>query len=109
MSNDLAPIKDASDNELREMSTAMRQYLTAENEVAFRTALDKIGQKQNLISRIFPTAIQKEERRIVLQKMKATAKAQEEMYRLYTDVQLKIGRRQGDALVDRLIWICGLS
>ena len=87
MSNDLAPIKDASDNELREMSTAMRQYLTAENETALKTALNKIGQNPSLMARFFPTALQKEEQRIVLQRMRATAKAQEEMYRLYTDMQ----------------------
>jgi hypothetical protein len=99
MSNQLSRLGDTSVDELKQISAGLQQYLATESEAALKSTLDKIGQKPGLIVRLFPTAIQREEQRNILQRMRSVARANEEMYRLYTDVQLELARKQGDVLI----------
>jgi hypothetical protein len=58
-----------------------------------------MNEKPGLIARLFPTAYEKEQQRITVQRMRSLAKSREDMFKLYTDVQLEIARKQGDALI----------
>jgi hypothetical protein len=99
MTDKLSHLGDTSVEELKQISVAVQQYVSTENEVALQTALDKINQKPQLIARLFPSALEKEKQRTILQRMRSMGRANEEMFKLYTEVQLEIARKQGDALV----------
>jgi hypothetical protein len=99
MSDKLSHIEGTSVDELKQISVSMQQYIRTENEAALQTALDKINQKPGLLRRLFPTAYEKEQQRITVQRMRSMAKAKEDLFKLYTDVQLEIARKQGDALI----------
>lgn len=90
---------DTSVEYLKQIANAMQQYVSTENEAALQTALDKINQKPDLMARLFPTVLEKEKRLAILQRMRSMGRANEELFDLYTKVQLEIARIQGDALV----------
>lgn len=60
MTDKLSHLGDTSVEELKQISVAVQQYVSTENEVALQTALDKINQKPQLIARLFPSALEKE-------------------------------------------------
>lgn len=99
MSDKLSHLEGTSVDELKQISLEVQQYITTENETTLQAALDKMNQRPGLMARLFPTAYEKEQQRITLHKMRSMAEAKEEMFKLYTQVQLEIARKQGDALI----------
>jgi hypothetical protein len=99
MDNKLSRLDGTPTEDLRQISSAMQQYLNTENEATLNTAIEKLNQRPGLVQRLFPTAYQKEQQRIDIQRMRSIANSKEEMFRLYTEVQLEIAKKQGDALI----------
>lgn len=85
--------------ELKQISVAMKDYISTENETAMQTVVEKINKKPGLFARLFPNAYEKEQQRITLDRMRTMYKAKKEFFELYTAIQLEIARKQGDALI----------
>lgn len=91
--------KETPVEDLKQISTAMKEYINTEDESAMEKVVEKINKKPGLLARLFPNAYEKEEQRITLDRMRTIYKAKKEFFELYTAIQLEIARKQGDALI----------
>lgn len=99
MSNQLSHVPDASVDELRHISTAMKQYVETENESSMQAVVHMLKHKPGFFARLFPTAYEEELERITLDRMRTMYNAKKQFFELYTRIQLEIARKQGDALI----------
>ena len=99
MSNQLSHVPDASVDDLRQVSTAMKDYVETENESSMQAVVYMIKHKPGFFARLFPTAYEEELERITLDRMRTMYNAKKQFFELYTRIQLEIARKQGDALI----------
>lgn len=85
--------------DLTRIAVQARTYLTEESETALRTCVDLISQRQGLVARFFPDAIEKEQRQIAIHRLRSLAASRERMLELYSQTMLEIARKTADALV----------
>jgi hypothetical protein len=90
---------DGGVQDLRVISTAMKEYINTENEAVMQTVVDRINRNPGLIRRLFPNAFEKEEQRITLDRMRTFYDKKKQFFELYAAMQLEMARMQGDALV----------
>lgn len=99
MTENLARLQDTSVDELVQISAAMETYIQTESDGALSTTLDRLDRKPGIINRLFPGAYEKELQRVDIARLATSAAARDNIFVLYTEVQLEIARKQGDALI----------
>src|SRR2546423_502007 len=97
--NTLSRIENTTADDLQAISRLMDEYVATENDAVLQTALQKINERPSLFRRLFPTAYEKQQQVAMLEMMRSIAKSKEELFRIYTGVQIEIARKQGDALI----------
>lgn len=99
MDNKLSKLEGGSIAELQSISNEVKKYVDTENDATLQVALQKINQKPNFWQKLFPSKFQKMQDDLTINKMQSIYKAKEQMFAIYTGVQLEIARQQGDALI----------
>lgn len=99
MDNKLSKLDSSSIAELQTISNDVKKYVDTENDAMLQVALEKINQKPNLWQKLFPGKFQKMQEELTMNKMQSIYKAKDQMFALYTGIQLEIARQQGDALI----------
>lgn len=99
MDNKLSKLESSSIAELQSISNEVKKYVDNENDAMLQVALQKINQNPNFWQRLFPGKFQKMQEELTMNKMQNIYKAKEQMFSIYTGVQLEIARQQGDALI----------
>jgi hypothetical protein len=98
-SNAQLALRDTSGGDLQLVSAAMKDYIQNESEQALETINANAAKNPGLWRRIFPNAFEKENTRIKLDQIRTIYEAKKVFFKLYTDIQLEMARRQGDALL----------
>jgi hypothetical protein len=88
-----------STQDLTEISRAMKDYVESENESSMRALVHMMNNKPGFFARLFPTAYEQELEEITLDRMRTMYKAKKKFFELYTEIQLEIARKEGDALI----------
>ena len=99
MDNKLSKLDSSSIEELQTISNDVKKYVDTENDAMLQVALEKINQKPNFWQKLFPGKFQKMQEELTINKMQSIYKAKDQMFALYTGIQLEIARQQGDALI----------
>lgn len=86
-------------DELKSMAVSMQRYVETDNDETVQQIAEVMQNNSGFWSRMFPTQLQKEQNRAVADRVRALYKSKEQFFKLYTDVQLEIARKQGDALI----------
>jgi hypothetical protein len=86
-------------DDLKKIAVSMQRYVEAENDETVQQIAVVMQKNSGFWSRMFPTQLQKEQNRAVAERVRALYKSKEQFFKLYTDVQLEIARKQGDALI----------
>lgn len=98
MNNQLART-DGNISELSDIAGKMREYIKSEDEGVLRSIVETTNKSRSLIDRLFPSAFDEEHKQITLDRMRTIYAKKKQYFELYTEVQLEIARKQGDALV----------
>ena len=85
--------------DLQVVSSAMKDYIHNENEQALETINTQVAKNPGFWRRLFPNEFEKENARIALDRMRTIYETKKTFFKLYTDVQLEIARRHGEALL----------
>lgn len=100
MSDKLAPNSSGvSVDDLKKIAVSMQRYVETDNDETIQQVSVVMEKNSGFWSRMFPTQLQKEQNRAVADRVRALYKSKEQFFKLYTDVQLEIARKQGDALI----------
>lgn len=99
MENQLSKLGDNSIQDLQAISESVKKYVDTENDATLQVALERINTKPNFWNRLFPNKFTREHDRMTIEKMQSVFTAKEQMFEIYTEVQLEIARQQGDALI----------
>ena len=99
MSRQLANLDNCSIQELQSIGQSVQKYIEFQDDATFNFALEKMNQKPNLLQRLFPNKFQKIQQEITMNRMQNVHRVREQMFAIYTGVQLEITRQQGDALI----------
>jgi hypothetical protein len=94
-----AKLSDAPVEYLANVSAQIRQYIREENDDALHGVLALVDQKPALFSRLLPTPLEKEQRRVAGEQVRQIADDKRKMVELYTHFQLEIARREGEVLI----------
>jgi hypothetical protein len=86
-------------DDLKNIAVSMQRYVETENDDTVQQIAVVMQKNSGFWSRMFPTQLQKEQNRAVSERVRALYKSKEQFFKLYTDVQLEIARKQGDALI----------
>lgn len=86
-------------DDLKTIAVSMQRYVESENDETVQQIAVVMQKNSGFWSRMFPTQLQKEQNRAVAERVRALYKSKEQFFKLYTDVQLEIARKQGDALI----------
>ena len=86
-------------DDLKNIAVSMQRYVETENDETVQQIAVVMQKNSGFWSRLFPTQLQKEQNRAVAERVRALYKSKEQFFKLYTDVQLEIARKQGDALI----------
>lgn len=86
-------------DDLKTIAVSMQRYVESENDETVQQIAVVMQKNAGFWSRMFPTQIQKEQNHAVAERVRALYKSKEQFFKLYTDVQLEIARKQGDALI----------
>jgi hypothetical protein len=86
-------------DDLKNIAVSMQRYVETENDETVQQIAVVMQKNSGFWSRMFPTQLQKEQNRAVSERVRALYKSKEQFFKLYTDVQLEIARKQGDALI----------
>jgi len=92
----------AGDNptqDLMEVSTAMKTYISNENDSVLEMAVARMNQNPSLWRRMFPDAFDREQKKITLDRVRSAYAAKKGFLDAYVNVQMDIARRRGDALI----------
>ncbi len=84
--------------DLNLIAEKLEQYLGCENDRFLREITEELNKQPGLLARIFPSAAQKEENRLTVEKMKMIFHKREIFFEFYANVKLEIARRLADAL-----------
>ncbi|MGE0083227.1 MAG: hypothetical protein AB7S75_02270 [Desulfococcaceae bacterium] len=85
--------------DLNLVAEKLEQYLGSENDRFLREITDELNKQPGLLSRIFPSAVQKEDKRLTVEKMRMIFHKRELFFEFYSNVKLEIAKRLADALV----------
>jgi hypothetical protein len=99
MPEQLSKIENCSIDELQSIGQNVQRYINIEDDATLQMALEKINRKPNLLQRLFPDKFQKMQQEMTINRLQNVHKAKEQMFAIYTGVQLEIARQQGDALI----------
>ena len=99
MCNKLSKLDSSSIEELQDISKNVKEYVNTENNAMHQAALAKINQQPTFLQKLFPTRFQKMQQEFMIQNIQNIHNAKEQMFALYTGIQLEIARQQGDALI----------
>ncbi len=86
-------------DDLKTIAVSMQRYVEAENDETVQQIAVVMQKNSGFWSRLFPTQLQKEQNRAVAERLRSLYKSKEQFFKLYTEVQLEIARKQGDALI----------
>jgi len=86
-------------DELKTIAVSMQRYVETENDETVQQIAVVMQKNSGFWSRMFPTQLQKEQNRAVAERVRALYKSKDQFFKLYTDVQIEIARKQGDALI----------
>jgi len=89
---------DVTMDELQNISAAMQRHVRSETEQSYEEITTALKRRGSFFG-LFPTAIQKANEQLTIEKMRTLYKAKDQFFQLYTNVQLEIARKRGDALV----------
>lgn len=100
MSTEFSIIKsDESLNEFSEVANAIEKYATKEDDANLEYILDRVNKNPSLLTRLFPSKIQKEYDKLSIDHMKSLFQSKSELLKVYNDIKLQIAKKQGDALI----------
>lgn len=85
-------------NELQDIATAMQRHVRNDTEQSM-AEINVALQRRGAFFGLFPTAIQKAHEELTIDRMRSLFHKKEQFFELYTNVQLEIARKRGDALV----------
>lgn len=77
----------------------MKDYIQHENDQALQTINTYVAKNPGFWRRRFPNEVEKEVSRIDLDRLRTIYEKKKMFFKLYTDVQLEIARRRGEALL----------
>jgi len=89
---------DVTMDDLQGISAAMQYHVRNESEQSM-AEISAALQRKGAFFGLFPTAIQKTHEALTIEKMRSLYKAKDQFFQLYTNVQLEMARKRGDALV----------
>ena len=99
MSNQLTRLDNSSIQELQEIGQSVQKYIEIQDDATFNLALEKMNEKPNFWQKLFPDKYQKMQTEITISRMQNVHKVREQMFSIYTGVQLEVARQQGDAII----------
>jgi len=99
MSEQLARLNNSSIQELQEIGQSVQKYIEIQDDATFNLALEKMNQKPNFWQKLFPDKYQKIQQEITINRIQNMHKVREQMFAIYTSVQLEVARQQGDAII----------
>lgn len=85
-------------DELQSIAGMMQRHVRNETEESY-AQISMALQRRGAFFGLFPTAIQKEHEKLTINKMKSLYNKKEAFFELYTNIQLEVARKRGDALV----------
>jgi hypothetical protein len=95
----LAKLDNCSIQELQTIGQSVQRYMQLQDDATFNVALERINQMPNIWQRLFPDRFQRIQQELTVNRMQQIHRVREQMFTLYTGVQLEIARQQGDALI----------
>ncbi|QTA82309.1 Uncharacterized protein dnl_46830 [Desulfonema limicola] len=90
---------DGFADELYLISEKLEQYMENENNTLLQEITNDMNKHPGLIALIFPSALQKAEDKISIEKMRLIYKRKEIFFEFYSNLKLEIARRMADALI----------
>ena len=100
MDNKLATNSEGvSIDELKTIAVSMKNYVETENDATIEQVAAVMKKNTGFWARMFPSQLQKVQNQVTVDRLRSLYKAKEQFFQLYTDVQLEIARKQGDALI----------
>ena len=89
------PIED-----LNVIADRLKQLIGVENDLTFQRAADELNkQPASVLSRLFPSQVQRERNRVTVDSMRKLYQDKQKLFVFYSEVKFEVARHMGNALV----------